>query len=86
MAAQLPSRFHEDDKDRLNPFRAIEVRSINTDADSKRPYGYVTFNCVNLTKDGRCGDYENRPWLCRVFEPGEGPLCVHWRGAEGHVE
>lgn len=41
------------------------------------------FYCTKLQPDGRCGDYENRPYLCREFEPGADPLCVHWRGAEG---
>lgn len=39
--------------------------------------------CTRLQADGRCGDYENRPDLCRTLEPGMDPLCVHWRGAEG---
>lgn len=30
--------------------------------------------CVNLMEDGRCGDYENRPQVCRGFKPDE--LCV----------
>jgi Fe-S-cluster containining protein len=29
-----------------------------------------------LLKDGRCSDYENRPQLCRTFEPGSDTLCV----------
>ena len=30
-------------------------------------------SCPRLTPEGRCGDYENRPNLCRAFIPG-----VHW--------
>lgn len=32
--------------------------------------------------DGRCGDYENRPALCRSFEPQSEALCVHFNGSE----
>ena len=35
---------------------------------------------------GRCTIYETRPQLCRGLEPLWGPLCVHWRGAEGGEE
>ena len=40
------------------------------------------WRCTELTADGRCGIYENRPRACQVFEPASDPLCVHWRGAE----
>lgn len=32
--------------------------------------------CPNLTREGRCGDYENRPRLCRSFQAGSDPLCI----------
>lgn len=41
------------------------------------------FNCSNLQQDGRCGDYENRPPMCKDMEPASDKLCVHWQGAEG---
>lgn len=41
------------------------------------------FFCTNLTLEGRCGDYENRPPICRGLEPASDQLCVHWKGAEG---
>jgi len=35
------------------------------------------FTCPLLGKDGKCGDYENRPDLCRRFVPGNGDeLCL----------
>lgn len=37
-----------------------------------------SFDCINLTPDGRCGDYENRPGLCRRYEPGQDALCAIW--------
>lgn len=44
--------------------------------------GGAVFICPRLQLDGRCGDYENRPDVCRIFEPASDILCVHYRGAE----
>lgn len=35
-----------------------------------------TYNCPALDADGRCSIYENRPQLCRDYQPGSDPLCV----------
>lgn len=40
--------------------------------------GMWWYSCTQLGRDGRCRSYEDRPQLCRVFEPGEDPLCVHY--------
>lgn len=33
--------------------------------------------CPNLHPvTGRCTDYDNRPDLCRDYEPGQDPLCI----------
>lgn len=37
-------------------------------------------NCSLIGADGRCMDYENRPAVCRVFEPGTDALCVEFIG------
>lgn len=37
---------------------------------------FLRFTCPLLTPEGRCGDYENRPRLCRVFEAASDRLCV----------
>lgn len=74
------------DTDRPVPFRIAKVREQYTDKESGRPYGHVDFSCVNLTPEGRCGDYENRPWLCRHFEPASGNICVHYKGAEAGAD
>lgn len=34
------------------------------------------FDCPLLGVDGRCGNYDQRPDLCRTFEPGSDGLCV----------
>lgn len=39
------------------------------------------FECENLTPEGRCGNYDNRPKMCRVFEPGSSTLCVEYTGS-----
>lgn len=47
------------------------------------PRGYIeegavipVFDCPLLGADGRCSDYDQRPDLCRTFEPGSDGLCV----------
>jgi hypothetical protein len=40
------------------------------------------FTCPKLTPEGRCGDYENRPNLCRDYQPGEDGLCVYYVSPE----
>lgn len=65
-----------------HPFKVAEVLSRDSGLDGIE-YGSVRWSCRNLTDSGRCGDYDNRPALCRDFEAGSDALCVHWRGAEG---
>ncbi len=33
--------------------------------------------CTALLPNGRCSIYEDRPNLCRMYRPGQDPLCVH---------
>lgn len=42
--------------------------------------GALIWSCPLLDADGRCGDYENRPQLCRDYQPQEDPLCVEFIG------
>ena len=53
------------------------------DEDAGRTYRSHRWGCRALGPDGRCTVYSERPELCRTFEAGSDPLCVHWRGAEG---
>lgn len=55
------------DPEKSTPFRAL----------LQRPNGAWLFWCRNLRRDGRCGDYSNRPGTCRVYEPETDNLCVH---------
>lgn len=43
-----------------------------------RPYAEYRYGCYALQPDGRCGIYEDRPKLCRDYEPGTDPMCVHY--------
>lgn len=36
----------------------------------------LRYTCPLVTPAGRCGDYENRPQLCRDYQPGDDRLCV----------
>lgn len=49
------------------------------------PDGVWRWSCNNLLETGRCGDYENRPSLCRKYRPGSDPLCVHYWPREPEV-
>ena len=64
------------------PFLPLERSGTWEDPDG-RAYSSWWWSCPRLQADGRCGDYENRPALCRTFEPAAETLCVHWGGAEG---
>lgn len=43
--------------------------------------GAWRFWCPLLDRSGRCGDYENRPALCRAFAAGSDPLCIEYDAA-----
>lgn len=60
------------------PIRLVRAEGARRDtaAPEGREYGTVRWGCRNITPEGRCGDYENRPQLCRNYEAGSDPLCV----------
>lgn len=62
-----------------SPFVPIRLRLAegeSRDPAAKAPYGTVLWSCTRLTPEGRCGDYENRPQLCREYEAGSDRLCA----------
>lgn len=72
----------EDSSGRLLPFVLLRRGDDSwIDEDTGRPYGHYHFWCP-LLKNGRCGDYQNRPAVCRNYEPASCGLCVHFNGAE----
>lgn len=34
--------------------------------------------CYHLDSNGRCGIYDQRPEVCRIYRPGSDALCVHY--------
>lgn len=36
------------------------------------------FQCTRLGEDGRCTSYEDRPTVCRIFEPRSDRLCAEF--------
>lgn len=52
--------------------------SIPFRPSSQRLDGTWEWTCDALTTSGRCGIYDDRPLLCRMFTPGSDPLCVHY--------
>ena len=46
-----------------------------------KPHGVTwAFNCDRLGKDGRCMQYEDRPTICRSYEPKTDLLCIEYDG------
>jgi Fe-S-cluster containining protein len=64
------------------PFSIRGIAATYLDEESGCDYVTLWYTCQLLLPNGRCGSYENRPDLCRNFEEGSSPLCVHYRGAE----
>lgn len=40
--------------------------------------GRGRYECRNLLPNGRCGDYENRPFICSDFVEASDRLCCHY--------
>ena len=61
----------------LSSFIPIEVDKLqSTPEQLEAGYGRYLFSCTNLLPSGRCGNYENRPALCRRYQPQRDKLCV----------
>jgi Fe-S-cluster containining protein len=39
------------------------------------------FECERLGADGRCTQYEDRPNMCRIYEPKDDLLCIEFDGS-----
>lgn len=59
------------------PFLPLRIDRDATFTDPV-PDGHVAirYMCPKLSPEGRCGDYENRPPLCRDYQPGQDRLCA----------
>lgn len=58
------------------PFEVSETVSTHIDPESGRSYSLHRFSCPILKPDGRCGDYANRPQLCRDYRAGSDGICA----------
>src|ERR1044072_8805943 len=64
------------------PFELAEIHERWVDDDG-RPFVTAVWNCPKLDPaTGRCTIYENRPLVCRSYEPGQDALCVHFQPLE----
>lgn len=77
-----PLRFHKDSweegafkymRDQGMPFQPLRIDERFPEQDGEVG---VRWMCPVLTPAGRCGDYDNRPQLCRDYQPGDDRLCV----------
>ena len=70
---------HEDFKNVPWLFVAAEmaVRGMPFVPLFQREDGWWRFWCPNLSEEGRCMDYDNRPGTCSSYVPGENSLCVY---------
>jgi Fe-S-cluster containining protein len=63
--------------DRLEmPFRPLQIDPEKWDGEADPSTVALRFTCPAVTPEGRCSIYENRPNLCRVYQPLQDKLCV----------
>ena len=62
------------------PFRPLERLDTWHEEGTMRTYSGWRWFCTWLMPDGRCGNYEIRPQLCRDYQPLADGLCVHYNG------
>jgi Fe-S-cluster containining protein len=66
------------------PFQPISKADTWLDEESGRTYSTYEYKCPKLDHGtGRCTIYEDRPQLCRTYEPRQDGLCVHFHALEG---
>jgi Fe-S-cluster containining protein len=59
----------------IRPPGADERRWIELHGKKGATHLEIEAPCTNLTADGRCCDYENRPLVCVFYMPGS-PHCL----------
>jgi Fe-S-cluster containining protein len=68
------------------PFEPMQELGRWTDDKTGREYAELLFRCTKLTDGGRCSIYQDRPALCRRYEPLSDRLCVHFGGSEAGAD
>ena len=59
----------------------IRISSRYIHKGEKKPHGVTWgFSCDRLGHDGRCMQYEDRPQVCRGYEPKSDLLCIEYDG------
>ncbi|MCH8243551.1 MAG: hypothetical protein IH897_13215 [Planctomycetes bacterium] len=73
----------EDDGGEKMPFmHPIRVTTRYAYRGQHKPHGVKWgFSCDRLGKDGRCMQYEDRPEVCRNYEPKTDLLCIEYQGS-----
>jgi Fe-S-cluster containining protein len=66
----------------LSTFKPLRPAGVYHAEDETRDYQDWVWTCPKLAEDGRCTIYNDRPDMCRNFEPLSDGLCVHFQGAE----
>jgi Fe-S-cluster containining protein len=64
-----------DSLESVSEYVAKELELPFTPLYNINEFGWV-FKCDWLREDGRCGDYEHRPELCRLYHAGSSLLCL----------
>jgi hypothetical protein len=59
------------------PFVPV-VRGPTIKGEDGSYWAVEKWGCLMLGEDGRCMDYENRPELCKRYEPKSDALCVEF--------
>jgi Fe-S-cluster containining protein len=67
------------------PLPFLPLAKLRTFKAPEGAYSTWGWTCTRLTAEGRCGDYENRPALCRSFVPIEDLRCLMRYGEDGFV-
>lgn len=83
----LSLNFHEEDwqgaaRSRLDGYGLTYFRideAIKTEHTLANSVG-IRCSCDRLGEDGRCTDYDNRPMVCRTYDPLYDGLCAEFVG------
>jgi Fe-S-cluster containining protein len=62
--------------------KIFSTASIIFELDKDQEYYEMSGSCGYLDENGRCSSYEDRPTICREFEPGES-ACMNFRHKAG---
>lgn len=64
------------------PFEPLRPYYWNSKRGGRSPVSCQwMFSCPMLRADGRCGVYEQRPDVCRKYEPGTDRMCAEFEGS-----